>query len=156
MASFQGDAAVIKTLQEALPREASMNLQMRHDWRSLKFRGLKKLAKHFHKLGTHAHDWMKAVDDRLLFLGGEDGYSIPPIIEPATVTAMMQNALDMLLAKIAPYEDNIQIAMNAKDDTTRNLFEHLLKWSEKDVAWLQTQLSLIEALSEPVYLAEKL
>lgn len=156
MAQFAGDPTVIKTLQDALPMEAHANLQCRHDWRSLKFRGLKKLAKHYHQLGSNAHHWMKLVDDRILFLGGDDGYSIGAITEPPTVTAMMQGTLDALLAKLVAYEDNIQVAMAAKDDGTRNLFEHLIKWSQKDVAWFQTQLNLIAAIGEPVYLSEKL
>ena len=153
---MKGNSEVIETLAAALPLEAHLNLQYRRDWRNLKFRGLKKLARKVRGLGSDAHDWMKQVDDRLLFLGGDDAYEIPAITDQPTVTAMFENELALEMAKLAPYEANIQICMKAFDDGSRNLFEHLVKWTQKHVAWLETQLSLIKYLGESEYLAEKL
>jgi len=60
------------------------------------------------------------------------------------------------MAILTPYEASVKIATTALDDTTRNLFEHLLKWHQKHVAWLEIQLRLIANLGEKEYIAEKL
>ena len=41
----------------------------------------------------------------------------------------------------------MQTAMRALDDTTRNLFEHLLKWHEKEIAWLEQALVVLQLLA---------
>lgn len=153
---MKGDAAVIATLQTGLQAEAQLNLQYRMDWRSLKFLGVKKTAKKIHDLGTDAHDWMKEFTDRLLFLEAKPTYQIPQIAEEATVTDLLQNALVLEMAGIAPGEDAVQVAMKALDDTTRNLWEHLLKAKEKRIAWLSQQLNLIKAMGESSYIQAKL
>ena len=153
---MKGSPEVIATLQAALLAEAQLNLQYRMDWRSLKFLGVKKTAKKFHALGSDAHHWMKKFTDRILFLGGKPTYQIPAISEETTVTDVLQSALTMEMTCVAPQEEAVQTAMKALDDTTRNLFEHSLKASEKRVAWLEQQLNLIKGIGEQEYIAEKL
>lgn len=151
-----GNAEVLATLQAAIAAEARLNLQYRLDWRSVKFSGAKKLAKDLKAFGHDAHQWLRAVTDRLLFLEGAPSYSVPGVQEQISLTATLQNELDMELAIVKPYEAAVQTAMKALDDTTRNLFEHLLKWHEKHVGFLEQQLRLIAVMGENEYLAEKL
>jgi bacterioferritin len=147
---------VIVALQAAASREAHLNLQCRLDQRVLKAWGIRKTAKHLKELGDDAHCFLKKVTDRILFFQSDPGYSIQPVVQPPTLTAMMQNVMALELAIIGPYEGAVQISMKALDDTTRNLFEHLLKWHEENVLWLQTQLNLIDGIGEAEYIAEKL
>jgi len=151
-----GNAEVLTALQAALPLEAQLNEQYRADWRSLKFIGVKKLAKVIHEFGDDAACWRRKVQDRILFLGGDISVTIPVVVEARGVADCLRAELKLELAIVAPYEQSVQTAMQALDDTTRNLFEHLLKWHEKHVGWLEQQLRLIEALGQNDYIAEKL
>ena len=118
--------------------------------------GLKKLTCKMKKYGDGAHTFLKMLTARTLFLGGDPGYDAGSVVEQTDVTALLKNALDLEMAIVQPYERNIQITMKALDDTTRNLFEHLLKWHQKHIGWLEQQLRLIEGLGETEYMAEKL
>lgn len=153
---MKGNLDVIKGLQAAAAQEAHLNLQYRLNARSLKFMGLKKLTCKMKTFGDGAHCFLKKVTDRILFLEGDPGYDAAPVVEQTSVTALLQNALALEMAIVAPYEQNIQTAMKALDDTTRNLFEHLLKWHQEHIGWLEQQLRLIDGLGEAEYMAEKL
>ena len=151
-----GNPDVIKALQFALTSEAHLNLQCRLDARSLKFMGVKKVARRIYDLGDSAHCYMKYVTDRLLFLGGDAGYQIAKVSEQATLSALLENQLALENAIIQPFEEAVQTCMKALDDASRNLFEHLLKWQEKDMLWISRQLELIKGMGEQEYIAEKL
>lgn len=151
-----GNAEVIATLQAAMAAEAGLNLQYRLDWRSVKFMGARKVAKELKCFGHDAHFWLRKVTDRLLFLEGAPGYQIAEVAEGKSLTETLQNELALEIAIVKPYEGAVQTAMRALDDTTRNLFEHLLKWHEKHVGWLEQQIRLIDSMGEQAYIAEKL
>lgn len=154
---MKGSPEVIKALQAALAQEAHLNIQYRHDWRIVKFKGVKKVACKIKELGTGAHCFMKKVADRTLFLGGDTNYTLAPITDQASLTAIFQNELKLEMAIVEPYEQAVQTAMKALDDTTRNLFEHLLKWHQQHIGWLEQQLQVIEDVGgEGEYIAEKL
>lgn len=158
---MEGNLQVIETLKAAMVIEGHLNLQYRLDWRAVDLMGGKKIAKHLKHFGHDAHEWLRKVTDRLIFLGGDPGYSIPAIVQASTLTETLQNELDLEMAAVKPYEEAVQIAMKALDDTTRNLFEHLLKWHEnRHIMWLEQQLALIKGFDEDTgearYLAEKL
>jgi bacterioferritin len=153
---MKGSPEVLKALQTGADAEATLNLTYRLDRRSLKFMGLKKLEGKMEAYGDDGHKFLKLVTDRILFLGGSPSYTLAKITEQATVTALLKNNLALENAIIAPYEQAVQVAMKALDDTSRNLFEHLLKWHEDHVAWLEIQLRLIDGMGEAEYIAEKL
>lgn len=154
---MKGNPDVIKALQAALALEAHLNIQYRHDWRIVKFMGVKKVARCIKELGTGAHCFMKKVADRILFLGGDTNYTVGQIVDQRSLTEIFQNELQLEMAIVQPYEQAVQAAMKALDDTTRNLFEHLLKWHQEQIGWLEEQLRLIEMVGgEGEYIAEKL
>lgn len=154
---MNGNAKVIAALQAALALEAHLNIQYRHDWRVIKFQGVKKVASGVKDLGCAAHRFMKKVADRILYLGGGTSYTVGAITDQQTLTEILQNELSLEMAIVAPYEQAVQTSMQALDDTTRNLFEHLLKWHQQNIAWLEQQIRLIETLGgEAEYIAEKL
>ncbi len=143
-----GNPDVIQALQSAIASEAHLNAQYRRDWRWMKrqgFAGVRKTAKRF---GSDAHAWLKQVTDRVEFFGASSAYQMGPVTAPATFTAVLENELALELAIVQPYEQAVQICMRALDDTSRNLFEHLLKWHQKHVAWLEQQLGLIQGFEE--------
>ena len=155
-----GNSEVVKALQAAAAAEARLNLQYRLDSRSLKFMGVKKVAKKAKKFGDDAHSFLKQVTDRVLFLGGNPSYIAAVVTEAPTFTAVIENELALELGIVQPYEQAVQLAAKALDDTTRNLFEHLLKWHQKHIAWLERQVRLMAGFAQDTgesrYIAEKL
>ena len=153
---MQGNADVIKTLQAALPAEAKLNLQSRLSTQVLKYMGVSKVACKVDGIGDDAHAYLKMVTKRCLFLGGDVSYAPPALERLSGVTEIIKNQLAMEMAIVGPYEDAVQVAQDAKDDTTRNMWEHLLKWHQGHVGWLEKQLRLINVLGEANYISEKL
>lgn len=151
-----GNPQVLAALQQAAAREAHLNLQYRQDWRSVKFMGARKVAKQLDAFGHDAHRFLKKLTDRILFLEGKPGYSIPAVTEQANFTDLLKNELALEIAIVQPYEDAVALATEARDDTTRNLFEHLLKWHEEHVGWLEQQINLVAQMGVNEYIAEKL
>jgi bacterioferritin len=154
---MSGNLEVIAALKSALAAEAHLNIQYRHDWRIVKFMGVKKVAGKVHSFGSDAHEYMRRVADRVLFLGGDTNYTVGAVTDQSTLTAVFQNELKLEMALVQPYEQAVQTAMQALDDTSRNLFEHLLKWHQKHAGWLEQQLRLIAMPGgEADYIREKL
>lgn len=154
--AMQGSSLVIDTLKSAAAAEAQLNLQSSLYTRKLKYLGVGKVAKKVCEIGDNTHWYLKKVTDRILFLEGDLTYTLPPIADADTLTQILLNLQSLETALIKPYEEAVQTAMAAFDDTTRNMFEHLLKWHQKELGWLEQQLSLIEKLGEDEYIAEKL
>ena len=153
---MKGNPQVIADLQSGYAREVNLHEQMRLDSRCLKFMGLDKVACKVKGLAGDVHYFRKCIVDRLLFLEGDPSASIGSVKQQSDLTALLQNELAMTMAIVSPYEDAVATATAAKDDTTRNLFEHLLKWHEEHVCWLEKQLRLIDQLGVEEYSAEKL
>jgi bacterioferritin (cytochrome b1) len=156
---MQGNPKVIDGFMKALTFESQLNMQYRFDWHQLKFLGAKKTAKHFKKFGDDAHDWMKAVTNQLLFLSGTKAlgsYDVGKVVEADGLTAVFADALRREVMICDAYERNIPIAMEALDDMSRNLWEHLIKWHRGHQLWLERELNLITVLTETGYLQEKL
>lgn len=151
-----GSPAVVEALCKAQDLEAGLSLQYGLDASCLKDMGVKKLAKRADKYSDDAEDYLDKLTDRILFLEGDPGFVVANIVAQSTVTELLQHELDMEMALVDPYEGYVQIAMAARDDTTRNLFEHLLKWHQKHIDWLEEQLALIDGLGEAAFIAQKI
>ncbi len=153
---MQGNPAVLQTLADAINAEVQLNMQYRLDRRALSFMGLKKVTSKINAFGDDTHRFEKCVIKRLLLLGGMVRINPGTAAEQDSVTATFMNELKMEMAILEPYEKAIQIAMASLDDGTRNLYEHLVKWHQDHVAWLEKQLRLINALGEDEYISEKI
>ena len=153
---MNGSSQVKVALAAALAAEAHLNIQYRKDWRSVKFLGARKVARVLKDFGDDVHGWQKAVNDRLLFLGGEPAFDVGSITIQTSLEDTFKNELALEMAIVTPYEKAIQTCMAALDDTSRNLFEHLLKWHQKHVAWLEQQIALIDGMDQATYLSAKI
>ena len=153
---MKGSPEVVKVLQAALAAESHLNLQYRLDRESLKHAGIKRAGAKVKKFAHEAHGFRSAVNKQLLFLAGDQAgaatYSVAPVIEQATVAALFDNELKLNMTICATYEQNIQVAVQALDDETRNLFEHLIKWHHDHVRWIEQQIRLIGSLGEGSYI----
>ncbi len=153
---MNGSPEVVATLQDAAGLEATLNEQYRLDERCLKFAGVKKLVGKFNGFGDDISHYRAMVIDRIFVLGATPDYEIVSPTDQTSVKAVIENALAIEMKIVTPYEQAVQTAMKALDDTTRNMFEHLLKWHQGHVAWLEKQLRIINSIGEAEYVAEKL
>ena len=134
---MKGNPQVIAALKAAAGMEAHLALQLQLDSRSLRQTGLKSVAKDIKKFSCDARWFLKKVTDRILFLEGDPSYDPDPIEQQSDVSSLISNALELEMQIVEPYERAVATATAALDDTTRNLFEHLLKWHQEHIAQLE-------------------
>ena len=153
---MRGDEKVIAKLNEALREELTainqyfVHAELCNNWG-------------YHKLGTYIRkqsiDEMKhaeALLERVIFLDGV------PTMEPLaltigqTVRDQLRNDLDLELKAVVSYNEAVAVARENRDNTSRELFERLLKDEEGHVDFLEAQLGLIEQLGYERYLAQQL
>ena len=154
---MKGDAKVIEFLNKVLYNELTAINQYFLHAKMLKNWGLKELAEHeYHE----SIDEMKHADklsERILFLDGL------PNFQALGRLRIGENPAEVLRADLALEMDGLPVLRDAiaycegaGDYVSRNLFADILDSEEEHVDWLETQLSLIERIGEPNYLAQQL
>ena len=154
---MKGDAKVIEFLNKALYNELTAINQYFLHAKMLKNWGLKELAEHeYHE----SIDEMKHADklsERILFLDGL------PNFQALGRLRIGENPLEVLRADLALELDAVPLLREAiahcesvNDYVSRKLFADILVSEEEHVDWIETQLSLIERIGEPNYLAQQL
>ena len=154
---MKGDAKVIEFLNKALYNELTAINQYFLHAKMLKNWGLKELAEHeYHE----SIDEMKHADklsERILFLDGL------PNFQALGRLRIGENPVEVLRADLALELDAVPLLREAiahcesvNDYVSRKLFADILESEEEHVDWLETQLSLIERIGEPNYLAQQL
>lgn len=154
---MKGNPKVIAALQEALREELMainqyfLHAEMCENW-------------HYEKLGNfikkQSVDEMKHAEElieRILFLD-----HTPDLTEPMQLTvgknvqAQLESDLKLETGAVALYNKAIQTACEEADNTSRELFERLLKDEERHVDWLEAQLHQIEELGYERYLSQQI
>jgi bacterioferritin len=154
---MKGDAKVIEALNKALTLELTAINQYFIQAKMLKNWGYLTLAK---KMWEESMGEMKHADkliERILFLDGVPNIARYDVIRVGVdVVEQLENDLKLETAGVKAYNEGIELAVKAKDNGTRELFEGILVSSEEHVDWLETQLSLIKSVGLQNYLAEKI
>ncbi len=154
---MKGNPKVIAMLNEALVEELAainqyfLHAEMCEAW-------------HYNKLGSfikkQSIDEMKHAEtliERILFLDGT-----PQMTEPmklsigSNVREQLQSDLALELEGVALYNRAVQIAREEGDNSSRELFERLLKDEEAHVDWLEAQLHQIQELGYERYLSQQI
>ncbi|GAB3341367.1 MULTISPECIES: bacterioferritin [Marilutibacter] len=154
---MKGDAKVIEFLNKALFNELTAINQYFLHAKMLKNWGLKELADHeYHE----SIDEMKHADklsDRILFLDGL------PNFQALGKLRIGENPKELLACDLALENEAVPLLREAiaycesvSDYVSRDLFAEILDSEEEHIDWIETQLSLIERIGEPNYLAQKL
>lgn len=153
---MRGDDRVIAKLNEALREELTainqyfMHAEMLHNW------GYHRLGKYIRKQSIDEMKHAEALLERVLFLDGT------PTMEPLALTIgqnvrhQLQNDLDLELKAVVSYNEAVAIARDARDNSSRELFERLLKDEEGHVDFLEAQMTLIEQIGYERYLSQQL
>ena len=154
---MKGDAKVIEFLNKALYNELTAINQYFLHAKMLKNWGLKELAEHeYHE----SIDEMKHADklsDRILFLDGLPNFqALGKLKIGETPREILQCDLALELEALQLLKDAIVHCEGVGDFTSRQLFADILDSEEEHIDWIETQLSLIERIGEPNYLAQQL
>jgi bacterioferritin len=154
---MRGDSKVIEYLNKALLNElTAINQYFLHS-KMFKNWGYKELAEYEHK---ESIDEMKHADrliDRILFLEGLPNLQqLGKLLVGETPKEALECDLKLEYAALPDLKVAIAHCESVGDFVSRELFESILESEEEHIDWLETQLGLIAALGEPLYLQAKM
>ncbi len=154
---MRGNDNVIASLNEALREELTainqyfLHAEMCENW-------------HYNRLGAYIKkqsiDEMKhaeALIERILFFDATPNMTAPMQLSVgANVRDQLQSDLNLEYEAVKLYNNAIQVAREAGDNTSRELFERLLKNEEEHVDWLEAQLHQINEVGYERYLSQQI
>ena len=151
-----GDPRVIECLNDVLTNELTAVNQYYLHYAMQKNWGYTRLA------DTSYHesiDEMKHADlliHRLLFLEGHPNLQrLNPLRIGETVPEQLEADMGVEVKAMADLRRGIEVCREVGDTVTRILFERILESEEEHVDYLETQISLVQSLGEPLYLAQQ-
>ena len=154
---MQGDPKVIEQLNSALKEELQainqyfLHAEMCENW------GYERLSEYIKKQSIGEMKHAEALIERILFLDGT-----PNMTEPITLTIgrnvreQVKSDLDLEIHAVKMYNNAVNIAREASDNASRELFERLVKDEEEHVDWLEAQMHMIEEIGYERYLSEQI
>jgi bacterioferritin len=153
MAAMQGDPDVIAALNEQLTAELTainqyyLHAKMQENW------GYTKLAKH---TKDESIDEMRHADrlaERILFLDSLPNFQrISPLRIGQTVPEQLRSDLVIEMEAVTRLRSGIDLMRSRGDITSARLFEDILDDEEQHIDYLETEIALVDALGEPLYL----
>jgi bacterioferritin len=152
---MQGDPDVIALLNEQLTSELTainqyfLHAKMQKNW------GYTELAEKTRRESIEEMVHAEEVTDRILFLEGLPNYQrLLPLRIGQTVREQFLADLSVELDVVARLRPGIIMCREKGDATSANLLEKILSNEEEHIDYLETQLALMDALGEPIYLAQ--
>jgi bacterioferritin len=154
---MQGNPTVIAKLNEALKEELTainqyfLHAEMCENW-------------HYDKLGSFIRkqsiDEMKHAEEiieRILFLDGTPNMTeLMQLNIGQNVKAQLENDLKLEVNAVRMYNEAVELARQATDNASRELFERLLRDEEQHVDWLEAQLFQINEMGYERYLSQQI
>ncbi|HWX77564.1 MAG TPA: bacterioferritin [Candidatus Acidoferrales bacterium] len=154
---MKGNEQVINLLNQVLRKELTginqyfIHAKMCENW------GYEKLRK---ALWDESIGEMKHADQiiqRILFLEGIPNISAyDKILVGTGVKQQLENDLSLETAALTVLHPGIRTCVEAADDSTRELLEHIVVDEEKHVDWIEAQLHQIEEVGYQNYLAQQI
>jgi bacterioferritin len=153
---MQGDARVIEHLNKALREELTainqyfVHAEMCHNW------GYHRLGVRIRKQSIDEMRHAEAIIERLLFLDATPAMEPLPLKVGQNVRLQLESDLGLEHGAVRSYNEAIAVARGAADNTSRDLFERLLKDEEGHVDWLEAQLHQIGEIGYERYLSQQI
>jgi bacterioferritin len=153
---MKGHPGVIEQLNKALREELTainqyfVHAEMCDNW------GYGALADHIKKQSIDEMHHAEALIERVLFLDATPTMDPLPLNVGTTVRRQLESDLGLERGAVASYNDAIRICRDAGDNTSRELFERLLKDEEGHVDWLEAQLHQIGEIGYERYLSQQI
>ena len=154
---MKGNPQVIDALNRALTIELTAINQYFVQAKMCKNWGFEKLAKKHYSESIGEMKHAEKLIDRILFLEG-----VPEIARYDTIRVGVdvkeQLEFDLALETkgVNTYNEAITLAVQVKDNGSRELMSEILVDSEEHVDWLEAQLNLIQTVGLERYLAEQI
>jgi bacterioferritin len=152
---MQGDAEIIALLNEQLTSELTavnqyfLHAKMQQNW------GLTKLAAYTRAESMDEMRHAERITDRILLLEGLPNFQrLFSLRIGQTVKEMLESDLAVEQEVVERLRPGITMCRTKGDHTTATLFEEILADEEHHIDYIETNLSLIEKLGEPLYLAQ--
>lgn len=153
---MRGNEQVIAKLNESLREELTainqyfVHAEMCHNW------GYHRLGNFIRKQSIGEMKHAEELLERIIFLDGTPKMEPLPLTIGQDVKGQLRNDLDLELKAVVMYNEAIKIAREAGDNTSRELFERLLKDEEGHVDFLEAQMHQVEQLGYERYLAQQI
>jgi len=150
---MKGNPKVLEQLNKALREELTainqyfVHAEMCENW------GYEKLSKYIKKQSIDEMKHAEKLMERILFLDGTPSMEPLALKIGASVKEQIHADLGLEIGAVGMYNEAIQIAVDNKDNGSRDLFVQLLKDEEEHVDWLEAQEHLIKELGYERYLS---
>jgi bacterioferritin len=152
---MQGDKDIIAILNEQLTAELTAINQYWLHFKLQENNGWVKLAKHTRHESIEEMQHADKLAERIIFLEGLPNFQkLSPLRIGQTVTEMFACDMKVELEAVERLRRGIKLMRDRGDVTSANLFEEILEDEEEHIDYLETQLDLLKALGEPLYLAQ--
>jgi bacterioferritin len=153
---MKGDAEVIQVLNDVLSAELTainqyfIHAMMCEQWR------LTRLAKHMREESIGEMKHAEDVIDRILYLDGRPNMQkYMKVNVGKTVPEMHQFDLDLERDAVTRLNPGVELCRSKGDNGTRLLLEKILHDEEEHIDWLEAQLTQIQDMGLPNYLANQ-
>src|SRR5687768_3799756 len=152
---MRGNDQVIAQLNQALKEELTainqyfLHAEMCHNW------GYHRLGDYIRKQSIDEMKHAEELIERLLFLDATPNMAYMDLSVGANVRAQLEADLKLEHNAVGMYNKSIQVARDAGDDASRELFSRLLKDEEEHVDWLEAQLHQIKEIGYERYLSNQ-
>ena len=154
---MKGNAEVIKVLNEVLRKELTgineyfIHSKMCKNW------GYEILAGVAWKESIEEMKHADQIIERILFLEGIPNLSAyDKISVGSSVQQQLNNDLGLEEAALVVLRNGIKTCLDASDNATRELLEHILVDEEEHVDWIETQLHQIKEIGAENYLTQQI
>ncbi|MGH8870054.1 MAG: bacterioferritin [Actinomycetes bacterium] len=152
---MQGDRKVLEFLNEQLTAELTainqyfLHAKMQENW------GYTTLAAYTRHESLDEMKHAEKLTERILFLEGLPNYQrLFTLNVGQTVPEQFRADMSIEVAAVERLRNGIVHMREVGDVTSANLFEEILADEEEHIDYLETQLGLIDALGEQLYLAQ--
>jgi len=154
---MKGNPKVIGQLQEALTAELTavhqflLHGEMLRDW------GFEKLAGHALEEAKEEMEHARRFMERILFLEGNPVVATLSEVQiGADPKAQFDSDLALEIDQVQRLNKAVVVARAEEDNTSRELFEQVLKDEESHVDWIEAQLDLVRMTGIENYLSEQM
>ncbi len=151
---MRGDEEVLDLLNEVLTAELTAVNQYFADAKMCENWGYGRLAAHFRDDSIDEMKDAEMLIERILYLEGVPNLQrLGSVRVGETVPEKLRLALDVEREAVARLNRGVELCVARGDNGTRQLLEKILAGEEEHADWLETQLELVGALGEALYLA---